>query len=101
MNQILNFLKAVKFEITDEGTNSFRALYSSKGIKLKAVYQDKVIRIWYEHFNIKRQLLGESQIEKAEDLQFILSKNMFLKNEFPFLMKQIQEYQFREPEACE
>lgn len=92
MEEIKQFLKSIGFKVVFEENDGFRALYSSKGINLYIGYQSSVLRIWYHYHTIKRQILSDSFIEKAEDLQFILSRNVYLKNEFPFMMKQIQDY---------
>lgn len=92
MEELKHFLSNVGFDVVFEENDAFRALYSSKGINLYIGYQSSVIRIWYNYYTVKRQILSDSFIDKAEDLQFILSRNVYLKNEFPFLMKQIQAY---------
>ena len=100
MKTVIDFFESVGFDIVFKKENIFRALYSSKGTSIYAEYRDSVLGIWYEHHNVKKQILDDSFIESGEDLKLILSKNVYLRRELPYLMRQIEEYNCSRSEEC-
>lgn len=92
MDKVIIFLKTVGFEIVNKKPKSFRALYFAKGINLYVDYKDPTTGIWYDYHLKERRILDDSLLENVEALQFVLSRNVYIKNEFPYLMKKINEY---------
>lgn len=101
MKTVLDFFEGVGFDIVFKQENVFRALYSSKGTSIYAQYKDSVLGIWYEHHNVRKQILDDSFIDNAEELKLILSRNVYIRKELPFLMQQVDEFSSSEHQKCD
>jgi dTDP-glucose pyrophosphorylase len=93
MIQISNFLQSLGFNIKVQ-SKGFHGFYNSEnGIDINVIYFDSIIGMQAEHKGLTRTLIDSSEINSDEELFYILSRNIFFKNQLQTLYKEMIQLQ--------
>lgn len=92
MLEISNYLTQVGFNLKTQHDGSFHGTYSSdNGIEINTVFIGYIIGMEANFKGLKRIIIDSTEIKTVEELVFILTRNIFIKNHIQTLhLKMIQ-----------
>ncbi|ALU74706.1 hypothetical protein AUW17_05230 [Tenacibaculum dicentrarchi] len=85
MKEVSVFLQKIGFNLSIH-SNYFNGSYiSDNGIEITVIYFDSIIGVKAECKGLSRTLIDSSKINSVTELIYILSRNIFIKNNLPAL----------------